>query len=44
MATLLEVDAVIVTHDHLDHWDDVAKAKIPRHLPLFVQHQKMPTP
>ena len=33
MATLLEVDAVIVTHDHLDHWDDVAKAKIPKHLP-----------
>ncbi|MBL0510900.1 MULTISPECIES: MBL fold metallo-hydrolase [Aeromonas] len=40
MATLLEVDAVIVTHDHLDHWDDVAKTKIPKHLPLFVQHQK----
>ena len=44
MATLLEVDAVIVTHDHLDHWDDVAKAKIPRHLPCSCSIRKMPTP
>ncbi|QXB55936.1 MBL fold metallo-hydrolase [Aeromonas sp. FDAARGOS 1415] len=40
IADLLEVDAVIVTHDHPDHWDDVARAQIPKHLPLFVQHQK----
>lgn len=37
---LLEVDAVIVTHDHPDHWDDAARAQIPKHLPLFVQHQQ----
>ncbi|MGY3903476.1 MBL fold metallo-hydrolase [Aeromonas lusitana] len=39
MATLLAVDAVIVTHDHLDHWDPVAQQLVPKHLPLFVQHQ-----
>jgi L-ascorbate metabolism protein UlaG (beta-lactamase superfamily) len=32
------VDAVIVTHTHLDHWDDAAQAAIPKGLPLFVQH------
>lgn len=40
MAEILDVDAVIVTHDHLDHWDPVAQQQIPKHLPLFVQHQK----
>jgi L-ascorbate metabolism protein UlaG (beta-lactamase superfamily) len=34
------VDAVIVTHDHLDHWDPVAQQLVPKHLPLFVQHQQ----
>ncbi|ENO3979752.1 MBL fold metallo-hydrolase [Aeromonas veronii] len=37
---LVDVDAVIVTHDHPDHWDDAARALIPKHLPLLVQHQK----
>ncbi|MBO8134317.1 MBL fold metallo-hydrolase [Dickeya fangzhongdai] len=32
------VDAVIVTHTHLDHWDDAAKAHLPKSLPIFVQH------
>jgi len=32
------VDAVIVTHTHLDHWDDAAQATLPKVLPLFVQH------
>ncbi|MGY3859248.1 MBL fold metallo-hydrolase [Aeromonas intestinalis] len=40
MATLLDVDAVIVTHDHLDHWDPAAAQLVPKHLPLFVQHEK----
>lgn len=40
MATLLDVDAVIVTHDHLDHWDPAAQQLVPKHLPLFVQHQQ----
>jgi L-ascorbate metabolism protein UlaG (beta-lactamase superfamily) len=33
------VDAVIVTHTHLDHWDDAAQKLIPKTTPLFVQHQ-----
>lgn len=37
---LVDVDAVIVTHDHPDHWDDAARTLVPKHLPLFVQHQK----
>ena len=37
---LVDVDAVIVTHNHPDHWDDAARALIPKHLPILVQHQK----
>lgn len=33
------VDAVIVTHTHLDHWDDAAQALLPKDMPLFAQHQ-----
>lgn len=32
------VDAVIVTHTHLDHWDDAAQALLPKDIPLFVQN------
>jgi L-ascorbate metabolism protein UlaG (beta-lactamase superfamily) len=32
------VDAVIVTHTHLDHWDDAAQELLPKDLPLFVQN------
>ena len=35
---ILDVDAVIVTHTHLDHWDDAAKKFIPKTMPLFVQN------
>ncbi|HAA45568.1 MAG: hypothetical protein XD36_1563 [Halomonas sp. 54_146] len=31
-------DAVIVTHTHLDHWDDAAQELLPKELPLFVQN------
>ncbi|HCW52864.1 MAG TPA: hypothetical protein DG753_03800 [Clostridium sp.] len=34
---ILEVDAVIVTHLHLDHFDEVAKELIPRDMKVFVQ-------
>jgi L-ascorbate metabolism protein UlaG (beta-lactamase superfamily) len=37
---LLGVDAVVVTHTHLDHWDDAAKALVPKHLPIFVQDER----
>lgn len=33
------VDAVIVTHTHLDHWDGGDHAFIPKATPLFVQHE-----
>ena len=35
---IADVDAVIVTHTHLDHWDDAAQALLPKGLPLFVQN------
>lgn len=36
---LAGVDAVIVTHTHLDHWDDAAQAALPKDIPLFAQDQ-----
>lgn len=33
------VDAVIVTHTHLDHWDDAAQALLPKDIPLFTQNR-----
>lgn len=36
---LLKVDAVIVTHTHLDHWDEAAQHAIPNDMPIFVQHE-----
>ncbi|WP_174824665.1 MBL fold metallo-hydrolase [Pseudomonas sp. SST3] len=36
---LAGVDAVIVTHTHLDHWDDAAQQLVPKNLPLFVQNE-----
>jgi L-ascorbate metabolism protein UlaG (beta-lactamase superfamily) len=39
MDEILAVDAVIVTHTHPDHWDDAAVKQVPKHLPLFAQHE-----
>ncbi|MGI2066378.1 MBL fold metallo-hydrolase [Shewanella sp. MF08487] len=39
-AVIDNVDAVIVTHTHLDHWDDAAQSVIPKTLPLFVQNEE----
>lgn len=36
---LLDVDAVIVTHLHLDHFDEVAKEVLPKDLKMFVQNE-----
>lgn len=36
---LAGVDAVIVTHTHLDHWDDAAQKFLPKDIPLYTQHQ-----
>lgn len=35
--TLLDVDAVIVTHTHPDHWDEAAVQRIPKDIQVFVQ-------
>ena len=34
------VDAVVVTHTHLDHWDDAAQKALPKDIPLFAQHEE----
>jgi L-ascorbate metabolism protein UlaG (beta-lactamase superfamily) len=33
------IDAVIVTHLHLDHWDDAAKEALPKEIKLFTQNE-----
>lgn len=38
MDEILDVDAVILTHVHPDHWDEVAAKVIPKDIPFFVQH------
>ena len=35
---LAGVDAVILTHTHLDHWDEAAQQALPKALPIFVQN------
>jgi len=35
--TLDGVEAVLVTHTHLDHWDATAAERLPKQLPLFGQ-------
>ena len=35
---LKDIEAVILTHTHLDHWDPVAEKIIPKYIPIFVQH------
>lgn len=40
MDEILDVDAVIVTHTHPDHWDEAGIRLVPKHLPLFAQHEK----
>lgn len=39
LAEAMKADAIIVTHTHLDHWDDVAKQSLPKNLPLFAQNE-----
>jgi len=40
LADITDVDAVIVTHLHTDHWDNVAKAQLRKSLPLFAQNDE----
>ena len=34
------IDAVIVTHLHLDHWDDAAKKALPKEIKMFAQNEE----
>lgn len=36
---LKDVDAVVVTHTHLDHWDDIAVKLIDKTMPIIVQNE-----
>lgn len=38
--TFKDVDAIIVTHTHLDHWDEVAQKVLPKSMKIFVQHDQ----
>lgn len=35
-----DVDAVILTHTHLDHWDKAAQDALPKDIPMYVQHEE----
>jgi len=37
---LENIDAVIVTHLHLDHWDDAAKEALPKDIKVFAQNEE----
>jgi L-ascorbate metabolism protein UlaG (beta-lactamase superfamily) len=39
LATLLAADAVLVTHLHMDHWDETARRTLPRGVPVFAQDE-----
>lgn len=38
LETLLDVDAILVTHTHRDHWDEAAVATIPKAMPIYTQN------
>lgn len=40
LAEALDVDAAIVTHLHLDHWDEAARRELPKALPVFAQNAR----
>jgi L-ascorbate metabolism protein UlaG (beta-lactamase superfamily) len=40
VSEVLKADAIVVTHTHPDHWDEAAKASIPRNIPIFAQSEE----
>ena len=41
---VIDVDAVIVTHQHPDHWDAAAKSALPKSMPVFAQNETDASP
>ncbi|MBU5593508.1 MBL fold metallo-hydrolase [Clostridium sp. MSJ-4] len=39
VSELINVDAIIATHLHLDHFDDVAKERLPKNIKIYVQDE-----
>lgn len=37
---LEDIDAVIVTHLHIDHWDETAESHIPKNIKVYVQNRQ----
>lgn len=37
-ASLLDADAIILTHLHPDHWDQTAQEMVPKDIPIYVQN------
>jgi L-ascorbate metabolism protein UlaG (beta-lactamase superfamily) len=35
--SLVDVDAILLTHTHFDHWDQAAQRLLPKSLPVFCQ-------
>ena len=35
---LKDIEAVFVTHTHVDHWDEYTAKFIPKYIPIFVQN------
>ena len=33
-----DLEAIIITHTHIDHWDDYTAKFIPKYIPIFVQN------
>lgn len=40
VSEVLKADAIIVTHTHPDHWDEAAKAGVPKNMPIFAQNEE----
>jgi L-ascorbate metabolism protein UlaG (beta-lactamase superfamily) len=40
LAEVLKADAIVVTHTHPDHWDEAAKASVPKTMPIFTQNDE----
>ena len=38
--TFKDVDAIILTHTHEDHWDEGCTKILPKSIKIFVQHER----